>query len=82
MNLKNVERNNIVLKRMASPMTIIGLFMLSVDSVQVDSVQVDLNVQYSYCTSNIHSWKIKVKLSAKGNFFILLLWELKSRLLT
>ena len=77
MNLKNVERNNIVLKQMASPMTIIGLFMLSVDSVQVD-----LNVQYSYCTSNIHSWKIKVKLSAKGNFFILLLWELKSRLLT
>ena len=82
MNLKNVERNNIVLKQMAnsemlSPMTIIGLFMLSVDSVQVD-----LNVQYSNCTSNIHSWKIKVKLSAKGNFFILLLWELKSRLLT
>ena len=77
MNLKNVERNNIVLKQMASPMTIIGLFMLSVDSVQVD-----LNVQYSYCTSNIHSWKIKVKLSAKGNFLILLLWELNSRLLT
>ena len=77
-----MEGKNIVLKQMAnsemlSPMTITGLFMLSVDSVQVD-----LNVQYSYCTSNIHSWKIKVKLSAKGNFFILLLWELKSRLLT
>ena len=48
MNLKNVERNNIVLKQMASPMTSIGLFMLSVDSVQVDLNVFLLYFQHSF----------------------------------
>ena len=67
MNLKNVERNNIVLKQMASPMTIIGLFMLSVDSVQVD-----LNVQYSYFQHSFLENKSKIVRKRKFLYFITL----------
>ena len=67
MNLKNVERNNIVLKQMASPMTIIGLFMLSVDSVQVD-----LNVFLLYFQHSFLENKSKIVRKRKFLYFITL----------
>ena len=72
MNLKNVERNNIVLKQMAnsemlSPMTITGLFMLSVDSVQVD-----LNVFLLYFQHSFLENKSKIVRKRKFLYFITL----------